>query len=130
MPTLLRPATWNEVAALFHGAGGLQQAFKNAAGWAARLGVDPHRFSTGQVKLESWSADELAEVMDEMSAVEPRMTVDMVDGVNNAALPPRIDGLPAVVVRFGDRVGMIDGKHRANRWKQTPGQYAVLVVQC
>lgn len=115
---------------MFHGAGGMKQAFDNAAGWATRFGVERDRFTCGQIQLESWSAEELAAAMDEMSAHEPRMTVDMVDGVNNAALPPRVDGLPAVVVRFGDRIGMIDGKHRANRWKQTPGQYAVLVVQC
>lgn len=78
--------------------------------------------------LESWSAPELAAVMEEMAKVEPRVTVDMVAGVNNATLPPRLDGLPAVFVKFGDRYGIIDGKHRANRWKLGGGPWAVLVI--
>ena len=58
------------------------------------------------------------------------MTVDMKGSVNNAELPPRIDGLPAVLVHFAevDRYGMIDGKHRANRWRSVPGNCAVLVI--
>lgn len=125
MPTFLRRASWHEVAALFPREA---DALRNAEGWAARYGDVPRDYRQYRVVLEAWSHLEIAAVMAAMSEFEPRMTADWVDGVNNAQLPPRVDGLPAAVVRFGDRFGMIDGKHRANRWKRTPGKYAVLVV--
>lgn len=127
MPTFLRNASWHEVAALFPTEA---HAIRNADGWAARYGDVPREYRRCRVVLEAWSHSEIAALLAAMSEFEPRMTADWVDGMNNAQLPPRVDGLPAVLVRFGERFGMIDGKHRANRWKQTPGQYAVLVVQC
>lgn len=66
--------------------------------------------------------------MDQMSKFEPRLVDDHVKGVNNAQLPPRLDGLPITLVRFGERYGIIDGKHRLNRWRHQPGNYAVLVI--
>lgn len=81
------------------------------------------------MRLEAWHSDRIGEVMSGMARVEPRMTWDVKDGVNNAALPPRVDGMPPVVIKFaGGKYGMIDGKHRANRWKNLPGTYAMLVV--
>lgn len=127
MPTFLRNASWHEVAALFPREG---DALRNAEGWAVRYGDVQREYRRCQVVLEAWSEEELAQLMDAMAEFEPRMVSDWVNGVNNAQLPPRLDGLPAVLVKLGERYGMIDGKHRANRWKRTPGQYAVLVVQC
>lgn len=127
MPSFLRNASWHEVAALFPCEA---DAIRNADGWAARYGGLPREYRRCRVELQAWSAAELAALMEEMTLFEPRMTEDWVRGVNNAQLPPRVDGLPAVLVKFGDRFGMIDGKHRANRWKRVPGDYAVLVVLC
>ena len=138
MSSFLRLASWHEVTALFPTEA---DALRNAEGWAVRYGDVPREYRLCRVELQAWSDDalmgearklatELAAVMDEMSEFEPRMTADWVDGVNNAQLPPRVEGLPAVMVQFGERFGMIDGKHRANRWKRTPGLYAVLVVLC
>ena len=127
MSSFLRLASWHEVTALFPTEA---DALRNAEGWAVRYGDVPREYRLCRVELQAWSDVELAAVMDEMSEFEPRMTADWVDGVNNAQLPPRVEGLPAVMVQFGERFGMIDGKHRANRWKRTPGLYAVLVVLC
>jgi hypothetical protein len=127
MPTFLRNASWHEVAALFPREA---DAIRNADGWAARFGDVPREYRRRRVVLESWSDVELAHLMHAMAEFEPRMVSDWVDGVNNAQLPPRVDGLPAALVRFGERLGMIDGKHRANRWKRVAGQYAVLVIEC
>ena len=38
---------------MFHGAGGIAQAFENAAGWADRFGVNPGMVNCGQVQLEA-----------------------------------------------------------------------------
>lgn len=123
----LRTASWQEVVALFPAE---SDAIRNADGWASRYGDVPREYRCCRVALEAWPHTDIAALLAAMSEFEPRMTVDMVRGVNNAQLPPRVDGLPAVVVQFGDRFGMIDGKHRANRWARTPGHYAVLVVRC
>lgn len=128
MSTFIRKASWPEVAQQFHGNGEIQKAFDNAAGWASRYGVSAYSVHGGNVVLESWTSQELADVMSAMSKAEPRVTVDMVKGVNNAQFPPRLDGLPAVFVKFGDRYGIIDGKHRVNRWKLGGGPWAVLVI--
>lgn len=125
MPSFLRNASWHEVAALFPREA---DALRNAEGWAARYGDVPRDYRRCRVVLEAWSHVELAELMAAMAEFEPRMVADWVNGVNNAQLPPRVDGLPVVVVRYGERFGMIDGKHRANRWARVPGDYAVLVV--
>jgi len=130
VPELIRPASWAEVEAQFHGHGGVEHAARNAIGWAQRFGVAGAQIRGATVVLEAWTHSELATALEEMAKAEPRILVDMVNGVNNATLPPRLDGLPATMVRVGDRVGMIDGKHRANRWKAFPGRYAVLVIQC
>lgn len=128
MSTLVKQASWREVADLFHGHGGEMQATQNVIGWMDRYGVKVGDLKAATVTLEAWTAEELAEVMDVMSRAEPRLTVDMVNGTNNATLAPRLDGLPAAMVRFGDKYGIIDGKHRVNRWKLGGGPWAVLVI--
>lgn len=115
----LRKASWSEVVSLFHAHGDERQARRNANGWAERYGV-PHRdYSALPVTLQAWRHDKIGAVLDDMATVEPRMIVTEL---------PRCYGLPAAVIRFGDRYGMIDGKHRANQWRKWPGMYAVLVV--
>lgn len=128
MPSVIRPASWDEVEAMFYGHGGGAQAISNALGWAKRYGLDAVNYARCAVTLESWSSEELYAVMDEMAEVEPRMIEDVVGGVNNALVPPRLEGLPAVFVRLGHRYGIIDGKHRVNRWKHLDGNFAVLVI--
>lgn len=127
MSRLLRNSNWSEVLALFHGCE--RYASLNANGWTERYGLRPPDWRHCNVTLQAWTDDELRQAMQDMSALEPRLTVDMVDGKNNALLPPRVDGLPAVMVRFSKGFGIIDGKHRANQWKQRPGEYAVIVVE-
>lgn len=124
---LLRQASWREVLHQFHGVE--PNAVRQANGWASRYGIKPDEWSRRAVNLEGWGHDELARVLREMAEVEPRLLVEMVGDTNNATLPPRVDGLPIVLIRFGFRYGIIDGKHRINRWSQWPGTYAVLVVE-
>lgn len=123
----LRTASWREVIALFPSEA---DAIRNIDGWAARYGCPPPARGRFRVTLEAWSHLDIDRLMSDMSEYEPRVTVGIVGGVNNAQIPPRVDGLPIVIIQFGGRFGMIDGKHRANRWKHAPGHYAVLVIQC
>jgi hypothetical protein len=119
-PDVIRSATWAEVVALFHGHGGEDQAMFQCDQWADRFGGMRKRWNGSAVSLESWSSDLIAARLADMEKVEPRIVTDD---------PPRCDGLPAAVVRIGDRYGSIDGKHRLNKWAKTPGNYAVLVIK-
>lgn len=125
---VLRKASWREVEEQFYGHGGSESAARNARGWAARYDLPVADYAASPVWLEAWTDGEIRMAMDRMAQVEPRVAVDMVNGVNNAQLPPRVCNLPATLVRFGSVYGIIDGKHRMHQWMQTPGEYAVLVV--
>lgn len=119
-PLQVRTATWNEVALQFAGHGGAAQAAKNCRIWSGRYGVEPEDYHRLQVTLEAWSHTRLAECLAAMAKIEPRMLTEDL---------PRVHGLPISVIRFGDRIGMIDGKHRANHSAKFPGLYAVLVIE-
>ena len=123
----LRNAHWFEVEALFQGRG--WQAIANAKGWADRFHVEHEDYAALPVSLEAWSHERIAAELEAMTELEPRISTDMDGDTNNAQLAPRVDGLPLVMVKFGTRYGMLDGKHRAHRWKQVPGRYAVLVIE-
>jgi hypothetical protein len=125
---VLRQSSWAEVAAQFAGQGDGARAAGNAAGWASRYGLPAEDYSRLPVSLECWTAAELGAAIEQMAIVEPRVSVDIVRGVNNAKLPPRVCNLPATLIRFGARYGILDGKHRAHRWIREGGQYAVLVL--
>lgn len=125
MPRTIRASGWREVCALFKKE---SEPLRNIRGWADRYGVPMPDVTKCRVTLESWTNVEIERCMTAMSEIEPRMTVDICGNTNNATLPPRLEGLPLAVIRFGDRVGMIDGKHRANKWKHLLGNYAVLVI--
>jgi hypothetical protein len=125
---VLRQSSWAEVSAQFAGQGDGARAAGNAAGWASRYGLPAEDYYRLPVSLESWNAAELAAAVEQMTKVEPRVSIDIVRGVNNAQLPPRVFNLPATLIRFGERYGILDGKHRVHRWIREGGQYAVLVL--
>lgn len=116
----LRVATWNEVALQFAGHGGAAQAAKNCRIWSDRYRVAPEEYHRLPVVLEAWDHVRLAKALAAMAEIEPRMLTDDL---------PRCYGLPISVIRFGNRIGMIDGKHRANQAAKIPGLYAVLVIE-
>jgi hypothetical protein len=127
--TVIRPAAWSEVCNLFYGHGGGDRAQAMAAQWAGRFGRAVEDYSCCRVVLQSWPVANIKRLMQEMSRIEPRMTVDIVSGINKATTAPRVQGLPVCVVRFGDRIGMIDGKHRANNLRDNDPPLAVLMIE-
>jgi hypothetical protein len=116
----LRDASWSEVVSQFHGHGGARQALANCRIWAERYGKPDEDYQRCRVKLESWCHATLGAHLARMAEIEPRMLTDEL---------PRCHGLPITVVRWDERIGMIDGKHRANYALQHPGLYAVLVIE-
>lgn len=121
----LRNSSWSEVSTCITA----KDASRNAAGWANRYGLPTDNYQNLPVTLECWSNERIASELVKMAEAEPRLLIEIVGGINNATIPPRCDGLPIIVIRFGEKFGMIDGKHRANKWKHIPGNYAVLVIE-
>lgn len=126
---VLRGATWEEVTLLFSEFGGARSAVSNLDGWARRYKCPPQEWYRLPVRLTSWHGAEIWELMRSMAEVEPRVLKDEADGVDNAVVPPRVDGLPIALVRFGSgQYGIIDGKHRANKWKYMTGEFAAYLI--
>jgi hypothetical protein len=121
---VLREASWEELTWLI----GPEMTRVRLNEWAGRYGVRAPVWERCSVRLEGWAASKIGEVLGEAARLQPRLLEEFVQGVNMATTPPRVEGLPIAVVYFGQgRFGFIDGKHRANKWKQFPGTYAVYV---
>lgn len=89
--------------------------------WADRFGL-PHPRLAGiaPVSRETWTAEQVGAHLDRLAVIEPRLITNQ--------LPRRLTG-PLVIVDFGQgRVGQIDGRRRANVWRNTPGEYGVLRI--
>lgn len=125
----LRQASWEEVLQLFHGR--RHRAVHNAQGWADRYRVPWERYDRLSVDLMALTHSEIGEALDEAAKVEPRIADDWHREINNATLPPRVDGLPIALIVFPNakKLGFLDGKHRAHRWRHVPGEYAVLMAK-
>lgn len=126
---MLRRSSWAEVELQFADAGGGFSAKRNAQGWSERYRLPAEIWPVRPVKLEAWTGADCLDVLVAMSLIEPRVSIDIVNGVNNAQIPPRVGNLPATLIRFGDRYGIIDGKHRMHQWAKEPDSvFGVLVI--
>lgn len=89
--------------------------------WAERYGVPfvPIGPDT-KITREVWSHKTLDMIFGAMAEIQPLLITD--------EKPRRMDG-PLVSVFFGaNRMGQIDGRRRANLWRNIPGQYEVLIL--
>lgn len=91
------------------------------AEWADRLAVPkPPQQWTSTVHLEHWTHVEVGEHLDRLAILQPRIIT--------TERPRRYTG-PLVVIDFGGgRIGQIDGRRRANYWRNIVGSYPVLVI--
>ena len=89
--------------------------------WADRYGVDWPQFGHQiPVKRETWTHDRVGRHLDALALLVPELITDLE--------PRRMTG-PLVLIDFGKgRVGQIDGRRRANRWRHLPGDYEVLRI--
>lgn len=115
---------WNEVMYQFRDrADPIGVIHRLSEEWAVRFGLEyepvgPH----SHITKEKWGHEQVREHLERISRVEPRMRTDL--------RPRRLDGA-IVLLDFGQgRVGQIDGRRRANVWKDRPGQYDILRIRC
>lgn len=90
--------------------------------WAMRNNVVgyPTPCASMPVRHETWTHEQVGEHLDRLALLQPLLITD--------DKPRRMDG-PLVLVDFGrGRIGQIDGRRRANIWRNTPGSYEVLTL--
>lgn len=92
------------------------------AEWAGRYGIRqlagvPSNMS---IRRDVWDHVQVGEHLDRMAKLEPRIITN--------EIPRRMTG-PLVLVDFGSgRIGQLDGRRRANLWRNLPGRYEVLIL--
>jgi hypothetical protein len=89
--------------------------------WAQRYGVPvPADRWAAVVHVEQWTHIEVGAHLDRLAKIVPAMlTTDK----------PRWYTGPLVVIDFGQgRIGQIDGRRRANYWRNVEGTYPVLRI--
>lgn len=89
--------------------------------WADRFGIEykPVGISSA-VHHQTWNHIQVGEHLDRLAIIVPALiTTDK---------PRRLDG-PLVLIDFGNgNIGQIDGRRRANQWRNIPGNYDVLTL--
>ena len=90
--------------------------------WSVRIGVDKPELKKGiPLTVEWWTHDRLGAYIDEIAKTDPAMIV--------TRKPRRTDG-PLVAFERDGKYGMVDGRCRANLWRNVPGVYPIIVMQC
>ena len=119
---MAEPVSWGRVLTCFsdrHDAMAVIRRLSNE--WADRYGLDWPQFGhQTPVNRETWAHDRVGRHLDALALLVPELITD---------LPPRRMTGPLVLIDFGQgRVGQIDGRRRANLWRDIPGQYEVLRI--
>lgn len=84
------------------------------------MGVDPPELGPHcPIYLEEWHGSYIGQVLDEAAAVNPDMIVKK---------RPRRTDCPMTCFVVDGKVGLIDGRHRANLWAHKNSWHQVLVI--
>jgi len=114
-----RKPVWEDVVKAFSDrkAGTLETLAEH---WSARIGVDKPELKKGiPLTVEWWTHDRLGAYIDEIAKTDPAMIV--------TRKPRRTDG-PLVAFKRDGKYGMVDGRCRANLWRNVPGVYPLIVM--
>lgn len=96
--------------------------------WAERYGLPAQSMHNLPVRCEYWNHQRIADEVDRMATLEPRLKRE---GSPHVARPPHNLTSPITVLDYGSgQLGMVDGRHRADKWRRAPGRYPVFIVDC
>ena len=94
--------------------------------WCDRYGLPRVEMKDLPVRCEYMTGQDIAQCVDVMAEVEPRLLAENAPGVAN---PPRVNGGPITWIEFkGAKVGQVDGRHRVHQWRNSLERYPVLIV--
>ncbi len=95
---------------------------KLARHWSARIQVEKPQLKRGlPLTVEWWTHEALGAYIDTIAKIDPAMVVTR---------KPRRDNGPLVAFKRDGRYALIDGRYRANLWRNKPGVYPVIVMIC
>lgn len=84
------------------------------------MGVDvPTLGPHCEIWLEHWHGSFIKQVLHKAAEADPKMFVNK---------PPRMIDRPMTAFEKQGRFGLIDGRHRANKWQHSDKWHPVLVV--
>lgn len=116
-----RRPEWADVEAAFSRAPG-DTIDKLVGHWAARIKVErPQLTPDTPLTVEWWTHQDLGAYVDQIARTDPGMVV--------TRKPRREDG-PLIAFKRDGRHGLVDGRCRANLWRDRPGVYPVIVAEC
>ena len=100
----------------------MRQINRLASHWAPRLKEPIPQITTATpVTHEQWTHEQVGKHLDRMAKLCPAMIVRN---------PPKMDGGAIVLFRLpSGKIGQLDGRHRANLWRNCPGVYDVLILE-
>jgi hypothetical protein len=116
-----RKPIWQDIAAAFidRPSGMLD---KLAGHWSARIQVAKPQLKPGiPLTVEWWTHTALATYIDDIAKIDPAMVVTR---------KPRRDTGPLIAFKRDQRYALLDGRYRANLWRNKPGLYPVIVMIC
>lgn len=119
---MAQAVTWDSVLACFADRKAPEAVIHRLASeWARRYGIKYQPIGRqSPVTAEYWPGRAVGEHLDTLARIVPEMITDQ---------KPRRMGGPLVLVDFGQgRIGQIDGRRRANVWRDMPGMHEVLIV--
>lgn len=90
--------------------------------WSTRIGVErPAADEVYPLTVEWWTHTMLGDYVDQIRKITPAFFTKR---------PPKREDMPIIAFKRDGRYGMLDGRHRANLWRNTPGVYPVIVMEC
>lgn len=97
--------------------------------YAAGYGVETRPIFEAKLTYKVLTHEEVGQAMKLSARIHPKVERQIVNGKNIVRTAPRVEDLPLVFVRF-DRQhwGMLDGRHRADKWRRRPGLYGAVVL--
>ena len=97
--------------------------------YAAGYGVETRNIFDAEITYKVLTHEEVGKAMKLSARIHPKVERQIVKGQNIVRSEPRIEDLPLVFVRFDRKHwGMLDGRHRADKWRHRPGLYGAVVL--
>lgn len=90
--------------------------------WSTRIGVKKPEYDKAfPLTVEWWTHTQLGDYVDLIAKTDPAMVVNR---------KPRQESLPLVAFKRDGKYGLLDGRSRANLWRNRPGVYPLIVMDC
>ena len=116
----IKTPTWEDVNSQFQWQP--KPAQRIADEWAKTLGAESVPLKDMSVRCEYWTGKELWKAVSDLSSVRDIMKERNITG------EPKGDG-PVTIAQISDKLVLLDGRHRAKKWKNSNKKRAVFILE-